>query len=86
MDGMPAVITRLVAALDVGALVIAVPVREQSRSSRRDQAHGMTTTYARCLDDFPDVDETKRLELVESYLAGTEAGAPAVRPLVFRRT
>ena len=34
----------------------------------------MTTTDARCLDDFPDVDQTKRLELVESDLTGTKAG------------
>jgi len=34
----------------------------------------MATTDARCLDDFPDVDQTERLELVEPDLAGTKAG------------
>ena len=34
----------------------------------------MATTHARCLDDFPDVDQTERLELVESDLTGTKAG------------
>jgi hypothetical protein len=34
----------------------------------------MATTDARCLDDFPDVDHTQRLELLESDLAGTKAG------------
>jgi hypothetical protein len=34
----------------------------------------MTTTNARCLADFPDVDQTERLELVESDLTGTKAG------------
>ncbi len=34
----------------------------------------MTTPDAWCLDDFPDVDETERLELVESDLTGTKAG------------
>jgi hypothetical protein len=73
VDGMPAVIPRLMAALDVGALVVSVPVGEHPGPPRRDQAHGMATPDARCLDDFPDVDQTERLELVESDLAGTEA-------------
>jgi hypothetical protein len=34
----------------------------------------MTTTHARCLDDFPGVDETERLELLEPNLRRTEAG------------
>jgi len=34
----------------------------------------MATTDAWRLDDFPDVDETERLELVESDLTGTKAG------------
>jgi hypothetical protein len=34
----------------------------------------MATTDARCLDDFPDVDQTERLELAESDLRGTKAG------------
>ncbi len=33
----------------------------------------MATTDAWRLDDFPDVDETQRLELVESDLRGTKA-------------
>jgi hypothetical protein len=33
----------------------------------------VTTTYAGRLDDFPDVDQAEGLELLESYLAGTEA-------------
>ena len=74
VDGMPAVIASLVAALDVGALVVAVPVGEHPRPPRRDQAHGMTTTHARCLNDFPGVDETKRLQLLESDLTRTKAG------------
>jgi len=74
VDGVPAVIPRLMAALDVGALVVAMPVGEHPSPPRRDQAHGMTTTDARCLDDFPNVDETQRVELVESDLTGTKAG------------
>jgi hypothetical protein len=34
----------------------------------------MATTDSWRLDDFPDVDQTERLELVESYLTGTKAG------------
>jgi hypothetical protein len=34
----------------------------------------MATTDAGCLDDFPEVDQTERLELVESDLTGTKAG------------
>src|SRR2546423_15140346 len=71
---MPAVNALLMAALDVVALVVPVPVGEHSGPPPRDQAHGMATTDARCLDDFPDVDQTERLELVESDLAGTKAG------------
>ncbi len=74
VDSMPAVIPRLVAALDVGALVVAVPVGEHPGPPRRDQAHGMTTPDAWRLNDFPDVDQTERLELLKSYLTGTEAG------------
>ncbi len=74
VDSVPAVIARLVAALDVGTLVVAVPVGEHPGPPPRDQAHGMATTDARCLDDFPDVDQTERPELVESDLTGTKAG------------
>ena len=34
----------------------------------------MATTDARCLDDFPDVDQAERLELAESDLTRTKAG------------
>jgi hypothetical protein len=34
----------------------------------------MATTDARCLDDFPDVDQTERPELEEADLTGTKAG------------
>jgi len=34
----------------------------------------MATPDARCLDDFPDIDQTERLELVESNLTGAKAG------------
>jgi hypothetical protein len=34
----------------------------------------MAPADARCLDDFPDVDHTERLELMESDLTGTKAG------------
>ena len=71
---MPAVITGFVAALHVGALVVAMPISEHPGAPPRDQTHGMTTTDAWCLDDFPDVDQTQSLELEDSNLTGTKAG------------
>lgn len=74
VEGMPAVVAGVVAALDVVARIVAMPVGEHPGPPRRDQAHGVTTFHARCLDHFPDVDEAETLEMLKTYLAGAEAG------------
>src|SRR5712691_8132227 len=62
------------AALDVGPLIVAVPVGEHPGSPRRDQKQGVTTFDAWGLDDFPGVDEAEFFEVLKTHLGGAKAG------------
>src|ERR1700694_650878 len=74
MCGVQGVVADRVAALDVGALIVAVPVGEHPGPPRRDQEQGMTTLDARGFDDFPGVDEAELFEVLKTHLTGAKAG------------
>jgi len=74
VHGVPAVVANRVATLDVGSLIVPMPVSEHPCAPRRDQDQGMTTLDARGFDDFPGVDEAEFLEVQKTHLAGAKAG------------